>query len=119
MPLSRQVEQVGVQHSIEEIAERTTAVFAFLRDDGLLLRERRILFPESFKGGFVLIFAGEGREITVEYLDMQFEVRAGSAEIFGPNTHPQFAGNVFSREHFLEHLSQLAVVVQMRLVSNT
>jgi len=103
--------------AIEQLADRAEAAFAFLRERGLLLQERRILFPESFKGGFVLTFAGSGKEITIEYLDMQFEVRVDGVELFGSNTHREFAGNMFSRAHLLEHLAQLASVLRTQLTS--
>ena len=105
-------------NTIEQLAEATESAFAFLPKLGTPLHERRILFPESFKGGFSLNFSGNGQAITVEYLDMQFEVRAGDIELFGSTVHPGFSGNMFSREHLAEHISTLASVAEALLVKH-
>ena len=105
-------------NAIEQIADKTEAALAFLSNRGLLFHERRILHPESYKGGFVLTFSGNGETVTVEYLDMQFEVRIGDAELFGSNLHPEFSGNMFSREHLVEHMPKLAAVLQTQLAKH-
>ncbi|KAJ8136748.1 hypothetical protein OY671_010039, partial [Metschnikowia pulcherrima] len=46
--------------------------------------------------------------LEVEYLEMQFEVRSGSSEVFGPHNHQGFGGNMFSEEHLEEHLPKVA-----------
>jgi len=117
-PLSSSVRPHSALNAIEQLAEKTEAEFTFLCSQGLLRQERRILFPDSFKGGFVLTYAGNGMAVAVEYLDMQFEVRAGEVELFGPNVHPAFSGNMFSREHLLEHLSKLAAVLQAQFAQH-
>ena len=101
--------------TVEQLADSTENALAFLCEQGLHQSGRRILFPESFKGGFVLTYAGNGQELTVAYLDQQLEVCAAEAEIFGPKLHPEFAGNMFSREHLLQYLPKLAQVLRAQL----
>jgi hypothetical protein len=102
-------------NEIELLAAKVESTFA--SDLKLMPHERRILFPDSFKGGFVLAFSGYGGSIEVEYLDMQFEARIGEVELFGPKVHPKFSGNMFSREHLAEHLPQLVAVVRSQLAT--
>jgi hypothetical protein len=72
------------------------------------LTEWSEISPESFKGGFKLIFRNSsGTKVTILYTDYEFQVRAGSKEIFGATKHESFAGNMFSREHLIPALPKL------------
>jgi len=82
------------------------------------LAEWSEIFPESFKGGFKLIFRNSsGTKITLVYTDYEFQVHAGAKEIFGASKHDSFAGNMFSREHLIPALPKLRAAVEPALRS--
>jgi hypothetical protein len=96
----------------KQLALEAEAAFSFLAERGMHVSDRRLLAPESFRGGFTLTFLGAGLEYSIEYLEMQFRVSAAKAEVFGPTVHPEFGGNMFSAEHLRQYLPQLADIVR-------
>ena len=88
--------------SVNELALAVENEFAFLEGLGFPLAEWSEIFPESFKGGFKLVFRHQsGKQVVILYTDYEFEVNADGEEIFGPMRHEPFAGNMFSREHLI------------------
>jgi hypothetical protein len=103
--------------SISELSTLAKRELDFLQADGWAFESEKILAPEYYRGGFILHFRRTASELIVEYLEMEFAVKLDGREIFGPQQHPEFSGNVFSREHFAEHLSKLADVVANELAA--
>jgi hypothetical protein len=104
--------------SVNDLALATENEFVFLESLGFPLTEWSEIFPESFKGGFKLIFRNAaGTKVTVHYTDYEFWVRAGSKEIFGASKHDSFAGNMFSREHLIPALPKIRAAVEPALRS--
>src|SRR5687767_13321035 len=104
--------------SVNELAVAADKEFAFLEGLGFPLTEWSEIFPESFKGGFKLIFRGPlGQKVVIRYTDCEFAVRAGKKEIFGPNQHEPFAGNMFSREHLIDALPKIRQSIEPSLSS--
>lgn len=104
--------------NVNDLALAAENEFAFLEALGLPLVEWSEISPESFKGGFKLIFRSQsGKEVVVNYTDCEFEVHADQKEIFGPNQHPQFAGNMFSREHLIGALPKIRQSIESSLSS--
>jgi hypothetical protein len=104
--------------NVNELVLAAEKEFAFLEDLGFPLAEWSEIFPESFKGGFKLIFRGpSGQNVVIRYTDCEFAVRAGRKEIFGPNQHELFAGNMFSREHLIGALPKIRESIEASLSS--
>ncbi len=104
--------------SVEELVLAAENEFAFLEGLGFPLVEWSEIFPESFKGGFKLIFQSpSGRQIVIHYTDCEFEVHADDEEIFGTVRHEPFAGNMFSREHLIDALPKIRQSVETLLRS--
>ena len=104
--------------SVNDLALATENEFAFLESLGFPLAEWSEIAPESFKGGFKLIFRNpSGAKVTVVYTDYEFQVHAGSKEIFGASKHESFAGNMFSREHLIPALPKIRKAVEPALRS--
>ena len=104
--------------SVNDLALAAENEFAFLESIGFALTEWSEIFPESFKGGFKLIFRNaSGTKVTIHYTDYEFWVRTGSKEIFGGTKHESFAGNMFSREHLIPALPKIRAVVEPALRS--
>ncbi len=102
--------------SVSELALAAENEFAFLKVLGFPLAERSEIAPESFKGGFSLMFRHQsGRRVVVTYLDCEIEVRADGEEIFGATRHEPFAGNMFSRQHLLTALPRIRQGVESSL----
>ena len=95
-------------HSFESLLQETEKSFEFLRDLGFGQEKRSFVAPESYRGGFQISYSKGGSTLEIDYLEMQFEVRLQSSEIFGPTVHPGFGGNMFSGPHLTEHLPQIA-----------
>jgi|GEM_PF-2100869 len=107
---------VYVMVSVNELALAAENEFAFLEGLGFPLAEWSEIFPESFKGGFKLVFRHQsGREVVIAYTDYEFKVRAESKEIFGAECHEPFAGNMFSREHLIDALPRIRQSVEASL----
>lgn len=102
--------------SVQELSDRTEGAFGFLSGAGFELRKRKFVSPESFKGGFVLTYAGLGGEIVVQYLDMQLEISRKGQELFGRRTHPGFSGNTFSRDHLIQYVDEIGDIVKKAIV---
>ncbi len=103
---------------VNELALAAEKEFAFLEDLAFPLTEWSEIFPESFKGGFKLIFRGPlGHKVVIRYTDCEFAVRAGKKEIFGPTRHEPFAGNIFSREHLIDALPKIRQSIEGSLRS--
>jgi hypothetical protein len=104
--------------TVNDLALAAENEFAFLESLGFPLTEWSEISPESFKGGFKLIFRNSsGTKVTILYTDYEFQVRAGSTEIFGATKHESFAGNMFSREHLIPALPKLRAAVEPALRS--
>ena len=104
--------------SVNNLALAAENEFAFLESLGFPLTERSEIFPESFKGGFELIFRNaSGTQVTILYTDYEFQMCAGSKEIFGASKHDSFAGNMFSREHLIPALPKIRAAVEPALRS--
>jgi hypothetical protein len=104
--------------SVNELALAAENEFAFLEGLGLPLVERSEILPETFKGGFKLIFQStSGKRVVIRYTDCEFVVRAGKEEIFGAIRHEPFAGNMFSREHLIGALPRIRQSVETLLRS--
>ena len=104
--------------NVDELALAAEKECAFLEGLGFPLAEWSEIFPESFKGGFKLIFRGSsGTKVVIRYTDCEFSVRAGKKEIFGPNQHEPFAGNMFSREHLIGALPKIRQSIESSLRS--
>ena len=102
--------------SVPELLKRTERAFDFLRSAGFELKKRESLSPDSFKGGFVLTYSSRENEIVVQYLDMQLEVSQQGQELFGTTTHPEFSGNMFSRDHLLEYIDEIGEIVRKAII---
>ena len=103
---------------VNDLALAAENEFAFLESLGFPLTEWSEIAPESFNGGFKLVFRNaSGTKVTILYTDYEFQVRAGSKEIFGASKHDSFAGNMFSREHLLPALPKLRAAVEPALRS--
>jgi len=63
--------------------------------------------PESFRGGFRMVFTCGLGQLVASYGDMEFEVIYGARELFGHTVHVDFEGNMFSREHLKEYLPRI------------
>jgi hypothetical protein len=98
--------------TVVELADQTELLFGFLISRGYRLAERKIVAPEEFKGGFILMFASEKDRIRIQYLDMEIAVTRGDSELFGDSIHPNFEGNMFSREHLAKALARIADAVR-------
>lgn len=85
--------------SFHELASRTEVEFLSLVRDAWKLESSRVLSPETFKGGFELLFSSEAGHLSLRYSDMEFEARLDGAEVFGASQHPTFSGNMFSLEN--------------------
>ncbi|MFN2598354.1 MAG: hypothetical protein ABR563_14330 [Pyrinomonadaceae bacterium] len=108
----------SVMISVEDILLAAENEFAFLEDLGFPLVEWSEIAPESFKGGFELIFqSSSGRQVVIAYTDCEFEVRADGEEIFGTVRHEPFAGSMFSREHLIAALPRIRQSVETLLRS--
>ena len=104
--------------SVNDLALAAENEFAFLESLGFPLTEWSEISPESFKGGFKLIFRNlSGTNVAVVYSDYEFQIHAGSKEIFGPTKHDSFAGNMFSREHLIPALPKIREAVEPALRS--
>jgi hypothetical protein len=104
--------------TVNDVALAAENEFAFLESLGFRLAEWSEISPESFKGGFKLIFRhSSGTKVTIVYTDYEFQVRAGSKEIFGAMKHESFAGNMFSREHLIPALPKIREAVEPALRS--
>ncbi len=104
--------------NLEELVLTAENEFAFLEGLGFPLAEWSEICPDSFKGGFKLIFRHpSGLEVLIAYLDYEFEVRANGEEIFGTVRHESFAGNMFSREHLIDALPRIRQSVEPSLRS--
>lgn len=103
--------------SVSDLRLATQNEFAFLADLGLPLVKHREFAPESYRGGFELIFGGAGKQVTVLYSDCEFDVRADDEELFGATKHGSFAGNMFSHEHLHPALPKLRTAVESALRS--
>lgn len=102
--------------SVNELVLAAESDFAFLEGLGFPLVEWSEIFPESFKGGFKLVFRQQsGKQVVITYSDYEFEVRANGEEVFGPTRHEPFAGNMFSREHLIEALPRIRQSVESSL----
>lgn len=55
--------------------ERAESAFAFLAAYGFVLTDRLVTEGASFKDGWRLTYASRGIHLTVEYLDVEFDVR--------------------------------------------
>jgi len=67
-------------HPLQASPQFAEDAFAFLRPLGFTVHERRVTGGDSFKDGWLLSFAGPKIDLTVRYMDAQFEVhfvRAG------------------------------------------
>ena len=102
-------------NAVEQLAEEAVAAFAFLTSAGFRIASRKVIAPESFKGGFILSFRSGSSLLEIQYSDMEFVVTHDGREIFGATSHPGFAGNMFSREHLAEFLPGLAESVRKEL----
>jgi len=103
---------------VNDVALASENEFAFLESVGFPLTEWHEIFPDSFKGGFKLIFrSASGMKVTIHYSDYEFWVRAGSKEVFGATKHDSFAGNMFSREHLIPALPKIRAAVEPALLS--
>lgn len=104
--------------SLNDLALAIENEFAFLESVGFPLAEWSEIAPESFKGGFKLIFRNAlGTKVSILYTDNEFLVRAGSKEIFGASKHYTFAGHMFSREHLVLALPRIREAVEPALRS--
>ena len=102
--------------SVNDLALACEHEFAFLETLGFPLTEWSELFPESFKGGFTLVFANRsGKRVIISYTDCEFEVRTNGKELFGRTHHEPFSGNMFSREHLTEALPRIRLSVESPL----
>ncbi len=109
---------VLVMVSVNQLVLAAENEFAFLEGLGFPLAEWSEIFPESFKGGFKLVFRHQsGRKVVINYTDYEFRVRAGSKEIFGAMRHEPFAGHMFSREHLIDALPRIRQSVESTLRS--
>src|SRR5258706_9512696 len=103
---------------VNDLVRAAENEFGFLEALGLPLVEWSEIFPESFKGGFKLIFrGGSGKEMVIKYTDYEFKVHADQREIFGPVQHEPFAGNMFSREHLIGALPKIRQSIELSLSS--
>ena len=104
--------------TVNELALAAKNEFAFLESLGFPLTEWSEISPESFKGGFKLIFRNSsGAKVAILYTEYEFQVHAGSKEIFGATKHESFAGNMFSREHLIPALPKIREAVEPALRS--
>lgn len=69
--------------SVEDLARATESELSFLAERGYLLAKKEIVWPASFKGGFVLRFENHPKSVRVQYLDMEVEIRIDDALVFG------------------------------------
>ena len=103
---------------IRDLVGAVESEFSFLELIGIPLAESFEIFPESFKGGFELIFrAATGREVRFVYADLELRVCAGNIEVFGAANHEPFAGNMFNREHLIKALPKIRQAVEPTLRS--
>ena len=99
--------------SIEELAKQTEELFGSLPRRGLHVVSRRLLGrPDQFRAGFAIRFADAVTTWEITYGDWELTVRTGETEVFGPSSHPGFAGNTFSPEHLAENLPRLALQIE-------
>lgn len=102
--------------SVNELVLAAENEFAFLEGLGFPLAEWSEIFPESFKGGFKLVFRHQsGSQVVIAYTDCEFEAHADGEEVFGPVCHKPFAGNMFSREHLIDALPRIRQSVESSL----
>ncbi len=101
--------------TVEQLVAETKRVFSFLSERGFHLSNHELSFPESFKGGFVLTFGNAEEKFVVQYLEMELEIVRGRIELFGPRNHPEFAGNMFSREHLSENIGRIGQLIAREL----
>jgi hypothetical protein len=102
-------------NAVEQLVDQTVNAFAFLAPSGFKISSRKIIVPESFKGGFTLSYRSGGSSLEIQYSDMEFVVTHDGREMFGATNHPGFAGNMFSREHLAEFLPGLAESIRKEL----
>ena len=106
----------NVMVSVNELALAAENEFAFLEGLGLPLVEWSEIFPESFKGGFKLVFRHQsGKQVVITYTDYEFEARADGEVIFGQERHEPFGGNMFSREHLINALPKIRRSIEASL----
>ncbi len=99
--------------TVNDLALAAQNEFAFLESLGFPLAEWSEIFPESFQSGFKLIFRNSsGTKVTIIYTNHEFQVRAGSKEIFGALKHESFVGNTFNREHLIPALPKIREAVE-------
>lgn len=105
-------------HPLQASPQFAEDAFAFLGALGFTVEERRVTGGASFKDGWSLFFVGPKINITVQYMDAQFEVhfvRAGltvsyleiDRDVF--NRRGGFHGDMFSPEKLEEAMPRIAV----------
>jgi hypothetical protein len=101
--------------TIDDLLAITKSAFAFVAAHGYSLADTERVFPDSFKGGFVLTWKRLDSSMEVEYLDQQLTVRCDERELFGAAVCGPFAGKMLSPEHLPLAIGRIAVDVQSRI----
>ena len=97
------------QRKMNELLREVTQHFAFLG----VPDAPEWVAPESFRGGFVLRYPTH--KIEIEYLEYQFTVRGENEELFGTRNPGRYSGNMFTPEHLVPQLPEIADRVQAQL----
>jgi hypothetical protein len=113
----RELWSAGTEYRVvfDDLSNDTQKAFAFLHSQGYALVDTKMVWPNSFRGGFILTYSSGDASICVEYLEMEFKVERGGEELFGPGELGPFAGIMFSAENLLKCLDRIAAHVRLRL----
>ena len=90
-----------------ELLQQTEHEFRIALGPDCKVVSSNLMVPESYRGGFRIIFQGDRGEIVASYGDMEFAVTFGERELLGRAVHAGFSGNMFSREHLKEYLPRI------------
>lgn len=94
--------------SIDQLVMETRQAFEFLIGKGYGPPVVELIWPDSFKGGFVLTYRAKALVVEVRYLDTEMVVERDGRDLFGMNQPGSFAGNMFSRQNLLRCIAQIA-----------
>lgn len=104
--------------TIQELLKDAQREFCAVLGGAVETKSCETFAESSYRGGFRLVFAGQGGQLDVLYSDMQLEISFRGTEVFGINLHAGFEGNMFSREHLKEYLPRIAASVANGVQAN-
>lgn len=104
--------------TLNELASETERQFQAALGSRFNIASRKVDDESGFRNGFRLVFIAASSRLEVSYSDLEFEVILNGHELFGHGFHEDFGGNMFSREHLKQYLSDIVThsVCKMQVV---